>query len=62
MSSGEEYLTKGEVLKRFPAIFGSRATLDRMRADGSLPYYKIKGRVLIRLIDIEILIESHRSA
>lgn len=54
---GKEFMTNREAM----AYLGkSRPTLARYRADGTLPFSKVKGSVYYRRADVLALIESGR--
>ena len=59
MLGGEVYLTGEEVCSQLRL---STRTLQEYRKLGTLPFYKIGGKILYKQSDIQIMLEKHYNA
>ena len=59
MLGGEVYLTGEEVCSQ---VRLSTRTLQEYRKLGTLPFYKIGGKILYKQSDIQIMLEKHYNA
>jgi len=59
MNNSIDFLTQKQVTERFPFI--SEITLWRARRSGKLPFYRIAGKVLYKLRDLEDYFETRRN-